>query len=69
MFDSGVLVGTVARLLELPSCEALEVDRADGAGQLLVPMVKAAIRAIEPGERRVEVDLEFLGAEPPGAGA
>ena len=69
VFDSGVLVGTVARLLELPSCEALEVDRADGAGQLLVPMVKAAIRAIEPGERRVEVDLEFLGAEPPGAGA
>jgi 16S rRNA processing protein RimM len=69
VFDSGRLVGTVARLLELPSCEALEVQRADGGGQLLVPMVKAAIRSVQPRERRVEVDLEFLGVEPPGGEA
>jgi len=69
VFDSGVLVGTVSRLLELPSCEALEVDPAGGGQQLLVPMVRAAIRSIEPQQRRVEVDLAFLGLEPPGAGA
>jgi len=68
VFASGRLVGTVLRLLELPSCEALEVARADG-GEMLVPMVKAAIRSVEPGEHRVEIDLEFLGVEPPGAGA
>jgi 16S rRNA processing protein RimM len=68
VFDGGVLVGKVARMLELPSCEALEVDRADGAGKLLVPMVKAAIRSVEPGERRVEVDLAFLGVEPGAEG-
>ena len=56
-------------MLELPSCEALEVDRADGSGQLLVPMVKAAIRSVRPRERRVEVDLEFLGVERPGGTA
>jgi 16S rRNA processing protein RimM len=69
VFDSGRRVGTVARMLELPSCEALEVEREDGGQELLVPMVKAAIRSIDARARRVEVDLGFLGAEPPGAGA
>jgi hypothetical protein len=32
-------------------------------------MVKAAIRSIDARARRVEVDLGFLGVEPPGAGA
>ena len=69
VFDSGVHVGTVRRMLELPSCEALEVDRAGGGEQLLVPMVKAAIRAVEPDRRRVEIDLAFLGLEQPPAGS
>jgi 16S rRNA processing protein RimM len=68
VFDGELLVGRVARMLELPSCEALEVERADGAGQLLVPMVKAAIRSVQPRERRVEVDLSFLGVEPGAEG-
>jgi 16S rRNA processing protein RimM len=55
------LLGTVSRLLELPSCEALEVAAADGGEAVLVPMVADAIRRIEPSRRRIEVDLEFLG--------
>ncbi len=68
VFDGAVHVGRVSRMLELPSCEALEVEPAGGGEQLLVPMVKAAIRSIDARERRVEVDLGFLGAEAPGAG-
>src|SRR5450755_1893200 len=34
--DSGQAVGVVRRLLALPSCEVLEVDRADGRPVLLV---------------------------------
>jgi len=54
------LLGVVARLLELPSCEALEVRRAPGEGQLLVPMVKDAVLAVDVAQRRIEVDGAFL---------
>jgi len=60
--DGQALLGTVSRLLELPSCEALEVDPADGGEAVLVPMVKDAVRRVEPAQGRIEVDLEFLGA-------
>ncbi len=60
--DGEALLGTVSRLVELPSCEALEVAPADGGQPLLVPMVKAAIRSVEPQRKRIDVDLEFLGA-------
>ncbi len=30
---------------------------------LLVPMVRDAIRSVEPPERRIEVDSAFLGLE------
>ncbi|HEY2398258.1 MAG TPA: ribosome maturation factor RimM [Solirubrobacteraceae bacterium] len=56
-------LGTVARLIELPSCEALEVQPPRGGEALLVPMVKDAIRAVEIERRRIEVDLAFLGYE------
>jgi 16S rRNA processing protein RimM len=52
-------LGTVSRLLELPSCEALEVDVGTGE-PLLVPMVKDAIAGISISERRIEVNPEFL---------
>jgi len=58
--DGEQLVGTVSRLIELPSCEALEVRPAQGGEPVLVPMVKDAVRRVEPGERRIEVDLAFL---------
>jgi 16S rRNA processing protein RimM len=48
-------VGVVARMVALPSCEALEV------GELLIPMVRDAIRSIDVPARRIDVDMEFLG--------
>ena len=61
--DGGRLLGTVSRLIELPSCEALEVRPAEGGEPLLVPMVKDAIRSVSPDQRLVEVDVSFLGRE------
>jgi 16S rRNA processing protein RimM len=60
VLDGSRLVGTVSRLVELPSCEALEVQCAGGAGSLLVPMVKDAVRRIRAEERRIEIDLDFV---------
>jgi 16S rRNA processing protein RimM len=66
-------VGTVTRLLELPSCEALEVQLAASythgasgsagtpAGELLVPMVRDAIRRVDTARRLIDVDMSFLG--------
>jgi 16S rRNA processing protein RimM len=56
----GRRIGRVSRMIELPSCEALEVERDDTPGSLLVPMVKDAVRAIDAPARRIEIDLEFL---------
>ena len=58
--DGDHTVGTVRRLLAYPSCELLEVERAD-APLLLVPLVRDAVRAIDVEARRIEVDLVFLG--------
>jgi len=67
VFDGARHVGVVARMVEYPSCEALEITRAEG-GELLVPMVKEAIRSVRVQQRRIEIDLGFVeqGA-PPGA--
>ena len=46
--DGDRVVGEVARMVALPSCEALEV------GDLLIPMVRDAIRSID-------VDMGFVG--------
>ena len=48
-------VGVVARMIALPSCEALEV------GDRLIPLVRDAIRSIDVEARRIDVDLGFLG--------
>jgi 16S rRNA processing protein RimM len=48
-------IGVVARMVALPSCEALEV------GELLIPLVRDAIRSIDVRERRIDVDMGFLG--------
>jgi 16S rRNA processing protein RimM len=47
-------VGVVARMIALPSCEALEV------GGLLIPMVQDAIRSIDVDARRIDVDMGFV---------
>jgi 16S rRNA processing protein RimM len=71
------VVGTVSRMLELPSCEALEVRREMTGSQpigshppapLIVPMVKDAIRRMSIAEGLIEVDLDFLGEDSPEPG-
>ncbi len=53
-------VGTVRRMIELPSCEVLEVQR-PGAGDLLVPLVTDAVREVDLDRRTIDIDLAFLG--------
>ena len=65
VLDGGRQVGTVVRLVELPSCEALEVSPDGGGELLLVPMVRDAVRAAASTARRIDVDLGFLDPEPP----
>ena len=57
--DGELAIGFVRRMSALPSCEVLEVDRPDGS-ELLVPMVRDAIRSIDVAARRIDVDLSFL---------
>ena len=55
--DGEVSLGVVARLIALPSVEALELD--DGS---LVPLVRDCVRAVDIDAKRIEVDRGFLGA-------
>jgi 16S rRNA processing protein RimM len=59
VLDGERRVGTVARMIELPSCEALEVAR-EGNGPLLVPMVKDAIRSVDVARGRIDVNMSFV---------
>jgi 16S rRNA processing protein RimM len=61
--DEGRTVGTVRRLLGLPSVDVLEVDRSDGGPDLLVPLIGDAVRTVDVEQKVIEVDLGFLGAE------
>ncbi|MGI8902357.1 MAG: ribosome maturation factor RimM [Solirubrobacteraceae bacterium] len=58
--DAGAVVGTVSRLIALPSCEALEVARTHGAPALLVPLVRDAVYGVDLERRTIEIDLRFL---------
>jgi 16S rRNA processing protein RimM len=59
--DGAREVGVVTRMLALPSCEVLEVRRPDGGAELLVPLIKDAVRDVDIEHRVIDVDLEFLG--------
>ena len=54
--DGARAVGVVERVLSMPSCELLVV------GELLIPLIDDAVRSVDLDARRVDVDLEFLGA-------
>jgi 16S rRNA processing protein RimM len=58
--DGGRELGEVRGLVALPSCEALEVARPSGE-DLLVPLVRDAVREVDVPGRRIDVDLAFLG--------
>jgi len=62
------VLGVVRRLIELPSCEALEVEARGGGELLLVPMVKDAVRGVDVQRRQIEVDAAFLDLVPPASG-
>jgi 16S rRNA processing protein RimM len=57
-------IGVVRRLMALPSCEVLEVERADGGQELLVPLVSDAVGRVDVERRTIEIDLGFLGVGP-----
>ena len=61
MRDGAREVGRVRRLLALPSCEVLEVAREDGAADLLVPLIRDAVRRVDIEGRMIDIDLDFLG--------
>ncbi|HUA12347.1 MAG TPA: ribosome maturation factor RimM [Solirubrobacteraceae bacterium] len=64
VFDGAERLGVVARMIALPTCEALEVDL-DAGGTVLVPMVGDAIRTIDAAAKRVDADMQFvLGGRP-----
>jgi 16S rRNA processing protein RimM len=58
-------LGVVLQMLELPSCEVLEVRPEHGAAPLLVPMVRDAIREIDTAARQIEVNADFLDLPEP----
>ena len=55
--DGDVSLGVVAKLIALPSVEALELD--DGS---LVPLVRDCVRSVDIEAKRIEIDRGFLGA-------
>lgn len=61
--DGERAVGTVTRMLALPSCEVLEVARNEGGEPLLVPLVSDAVRTVDLERKRIDIDLRFLGEE------
>jgi 16S rRNA processing protein RimM len=61
--DAGRHIGIVRNMLALPSCEVLEVTRASGGRDLLVPLVSDAVRDVDVEAREIDVDLLFLGED------
>jgi 16S rRNA processing protein RimM len=62
VWDGAREVGVVRALRALPSCDVLEVARS-GRDELLVPLIADAVRSVDVGARRIDVDLAFLGEE------
>ncbi|MDX6696807.1 MAG: rRNA processing protein RimM [Solirubrobacteraceae bacterium] len=56
--DGSVPVGVVTAVSGLPSCDVLEVAR-DG-DTVLVPLVRDAVRSVDVGAKRVDVDMGFV---------
>ena len=52
--DGETEVGVVERMIALPSCEALVV------GDLLIPLVRDAVRSVDIEGRRIDVDMGFV---------
>jgi 16S rRNA processing protein RimM len=57
------VVGTVTRMLSLPSVDVLEVKRPDDQPDLLVPLIGDAVQSVDVEGKEIQVDLKFLGQE------
>jgi 16S rRNA processing protein RimM len=61
-------LGFVARLVPLPSCEALEVMSGDATDEpFLVPLVRDAVRRVDVQAKVIDVDVAFLGDTAPAS--
>jgi len=58
--DGATAIGVVKQMVGYPSVDVLEVER-PGAPDLLVPMVRDAIRSVDVAARRIDVSLAFMG--------
>lgn len=63
----GAVVGDVANVLVLPSCDVLEVRRPGDAPDLLVPMHQQAVPELDAKAGRIVVNLAFMGEDEPVA--
>jgi 16S rRNA processing protein RimM len=60
-------LGFVARLVPLPSCEALEVAGPGDEEPFLVPLVRDAVRLVDVEAKVIDVDVAFLGDTAPAS--
>lgn len=66
--DGLATLGRVARLVNLPSVDVLEVQRPDAAAAALqIPMVSDAIVGVDLGAGVITVDAGFLGLDAAGS--
>lgn len=61
VLDGPHLVGTVKRLMAMPSVDILEVELKAGGENLLVPLVSDAVLSVDVEKQEIQVDLGFLG--------
>jgi 16S rRNA processing protein RimM len=61
--DGERAVGTVKRLMALPSVDILEVELQGGGENLLVPLVKDAVLSVDVERHEIQVDLRFLNQD------
>lgn len=62
--DGDRVLGTVKRLMAMPSVEILEVELAAGGENLLVPLTRDAVRSVDVEKQEIQVDLRFLDRDP-----
>ena len=60
--DGARTVGTVREVLVLPATDALDVEDERGE-RILVPLVGDAVRSVDLGARRIDVDMGVVSAE------
>jgi 16S rRNA processing protein RimM len=63
VYDGDRELGTVTKLLALPSCEVLEVQLTAGGEPLLVPLVSDAVKLVDLERKAIEIDTAFLGLD------